>query len=76
MSAYSYQPNFNVALSGKLSTVNMTVTPDDSIHLQRLGIVLLQNIARFTTITLLYGNNDAIYRVDALTQTPPCQAYL
>ena len=45
----------------------MTVTPDDSARLQRLGIVVLINLAELLTLTLLYGKDVTIYPVDALT---------
>ena len=53
----------------------MTVTPDDSIRLRHLGIVLLSNLTKAATFTLLYGNDvtDALAR---LTQILLYQVYL
>jgi hypothetical protein len=39
----------------KLSSIRMTVTPDDSALLQAIGIALLENLASLATVTLLYG---------------------
>lgn len=48
----------------------MTVTPDDSVHLQHLGIVLLANLTMTATITLLLGKDVTITicTVNALTR--------
>jgi hypothetical protein len=35
--------------------VQIQVNPDDSALLRQLGIVLLTNLASFSTITLLHG---------------------
>ena len=45
----------------------MTVTPDDSALLQRLGLAVLINLAQLLTLTLLYGKDVTMYPVDALT---------
>ena len=44
----------------------MTVTPDDSARLRDLGISTLLDLTNFSTITLLHGNDAAIYPVDSL----------
>ena len=44
----------------------MTVTPDDSARLWKLGLTLLLNLTDLLTVTLLHGNGATIYRVDAL----------
>jgi hypothetical protein len=44
----------------------MTVTPDDSARLRRLGINHLNNLAQLLTATLLQGNDAIITLV--LTQ--------
>ena len=46
----------------------MTVTPDDAVRLQHMGIAFLLNIANLSTLTLLHGNNvSTIHPVDSLT---------
>ena len=55
----------------KLTSISMSVTPpspaDDGAYLQRVGIVLLSNLAELSTLTLLHGNDATICPV-ALTK--------
>ena len=46
----------------------MAMTPDDSVLLEGLGIVLLSDLANLLILTLLHGNDATIYPVDALTR--------
>jgi hypothetical protein len=45
----------------------MTVTPDDSVRLQHVGITLLANLTFTATLTLLLGNDVTMCPVNALT---------
>ena len=47
----------------------MTVTPDDSALLQRLGTVLLNNLTSLLTLTFLHGNDVIIYPVNCSNTT-------
>jgi hypothetical protein len=36
------------------------MTPDDSARLHRVGIIILRDLAFFSTFTMLHGNDIAI----------------